>query len=224
LTAQESVNDLFPILFLAFLAFLLWTAGNLRQKYRPRPIKAHPISRRQIESIVYKKYLLYFIPICGIIPLLMILLYMVGRITPGTAFISSLVILLIPAWNLYVFMYLQWRPLKTLPDEIWFELEQTLANETLQRVDGAWQFQNQDWYIRVSNSECTLLCAKYINFKSPIRNHTVFMSSNGYKNTSIRIRSQELLFTTHTNSIIRARIQQTIPITKWVKNHGGRFE
>lgn len=221
---QSTDNGMFLLLFITFLALLLWTADNLRQKYRPRPAKKLPISRRQIESIVYRKFLMWYISFCALVPLLMILLYMVGRIGLGAIFAGSLVALCLPAWNLYIFMYVQWRPLKTVPEETWNELAKNLSGQTLQRLDGAWQFHNQDWYIRVSSSECILLYAKDINFALPIRRRNYTMISPGFKRSNIRIHSQELIFTTCSKSIIRARIQQTSPIASWVKNHGGRFE
>ena len=218
-------NDIHFLLFLLLilLALLPGVAKGIRQKYRPRPPKTLTLSRRQIENIVYRKMLFRQILFCIPVPLLMLLLYLVGRMGAGAAIVSSLVVLIVPAWNLYVLLYLQWRPLRSVSDEFWLRLEREMSREILQRLDGGWQFSNWSWYIRVSNYECALLRAELIDFEKPVQYRPIALWSMGFKHTA-RIHSHEYIFTGKDGSIIRARIEQTPFFTNWVKKHGGRFE
>lgn len=224
MNSQGSVNNLSNLLLLTLIALLIWSIGRIRSKYRPRPAASIPVSRRNIENIIYRKSLLWPIPFCILILLLMALLYLVGRMGAGAAIAASLVVLIVPAWSIYVLMYLQWRPLHSVPDEFWTRLEREMFREILQRLDGGWQFCNWSWYIRVSNHECVLLRAEIIDFSKPIRHHFIAMHSIGFKSSSIHVHSRELIFTGRDGSIIRSRTEQTPHLTKWVKNHGGRFE
>ena len=221
---QNNDTHLFLFLLLLLLSLLLWTSRGIRQKYRPRPAKTLPISRRQIENIVYRKLLFQHILVFILILLFMLLLHLIGRMGLGAAIASTLVVWIVPAWSLYVIMYLQWRPLRSVPDEFWARLEKEMSLEILQRLDGAWQFCNWSWYIRASNQECILLRAEIIDFQKPIRQRSITMHSIGLKNSSIHIYSHECLFTGKDGSIIRARTEQTPHITSWVKSHRGRFE
>ena len=223
MTQQASNSGLSQMLLFFLIALLIWFIGRIRNKYRPRPAMCIPLSRRQLENIVYRKLLFRHIPFCILILLLMALLYLVGRMGLSTAIAAGLVALIIPAWNIYVLMYLQWRPLRSVPNEFWIRLEREMPKEILQRVDGAWQFSNWSWYIRVSNHECILLRTEIIDFSKRIRHQPISIYSMGFKHT-VTVHSHEYAFTCKDGSIIRTRTELTPHLTKWVKNHGGRFE
>lgn len=223
MTNRTSNLSISQLLLLILIALLLWFIGRIRSKHRPRPATSLSISRRKIEFIVYRQSLAWHIPLFVLAPLLMLLLYLVGRMGLGTAIISTLVVLIIPAWNLYVLLYLQWRPLRTVPDEFWTRIKTEMYREKLQRLDGSWQFSNWSWYIRVSNHECILLRAEIIDFEKPIHHRAITMHSMSFKHT-VAVHSHEYIFTGKDGSIIRTRMEQTPHITNWVKNHGGRFE
>ncbi len=220
---QSNDTHFLMFLLLILLALLLGVAKSIRQKYRPRPSKTLPLTRRQIENVVYRKTLFQQILFCIPVPLLMLLLYLVGRMGAAEAIISSLVVLIVPVWHLYILLYLQWRPLRSVPDEFWLRLEREMSKEILQRLDGGWQFSNWSWHIRISNRECALLRAELIDFEKPVQYRPIALWSMGYKYTRA-YHGHEYIFTGKDGSIIRARIEQTPFFTNWVKKHGGRFE
>ena len=142
-----------------------------------------------------------------------------GRFGTATALGMAATVLAIA--GLYGFMI--WRdclrPLGPLPREG----RQLVRSATFRYVDGAWQYVDDEWFIRLEEGTCCALHAPEIDFSQPIR-----WSANLSVDTGTRLPNPMAYSTiravTANGGIYIGKIGYCPSLERWVENHGGRME
>ena len=142
-----------------------------------------------------------------------------GRFGTATALGMAATVLAIA--GLYVYMV--WRDCVRPLEPLLREGRQLVRDATSRYIDGAWQYMDEDWFIRLEEGTCCTLHAPKIDFSLPIR-----WSANLSVDTGARLPNPMAYSTIRAKMVdgqsYIGKIGFCPSLERWVEVHGGRME
>ena len=191
-----------------------------------RRVPTLPVNRKNLRGIAYLRELFIWFAFAALVILLAIACWISGRLGIWSALGMIVLLLFIPALYIYQILRLQYLPLRrALADK---DFNREMADKTFLFLHDAWQYVDENWFVRVGSGYSAALCARWIDFEKPARLSSrmiFFIGGAGRTGPGERhLVSPLLRFTGCDGSEIVARLDASPDIVKWVKKHGGRIE
>ena len=213
-------NLLFPLLAVAVAALAI---AYLRRAPRRTPdwhVPTLPVNRRNLLWHGCLRRLRLWFAYTPFAFLIAGACWFSGQMSIGTALVTVAVLLFVPLIYVFQVLRVEYPPLRRTLAEADFDRE--LAGKEFRFLKNAWQYIDEDWFIRVGDNYAAALCARWIDFEKPARfrmREHVISSGRGAN----YIYAPLLRFTARDGSEIVARLNCSPDMIQWVEDHGGRI-
>lgn len=208
----------FLILLLIVLLFLLLNRILRKKRTGPESISSLSITKKNLFRIAVwphiRKWLLYCLPILLILTIVSIS----GRMNALGLLASILAIAVYTIPLCLPQLKAQCQPLahlRHIPD-----FDRLFENKTLSWKNGAWNYADYEWFIRVSSGHSAALHADDIDFNIPIQIYSYNWNPPS-KSGSQPLILNKLVFAGKNGNILVACSEADQNITNWILRHGG---
>lgn len=221
---MKNDNAPFFLILVSVAAFILYQLSRHISARKNNRNKATtlPVSRRQLLRIALWPYLrrmlLFLLPVAFVLAAACI-----GRrislITAIVSFVLVSAFLIMVCFPRIQSQYLPLNRLKNTPD-----FDEILAGKQLTWLNGAWNYADDEWFIRASNDHSVVLRSSEIDFQQPIRSVSFIWKAPKFKGSgAMTIIICQLRFTGHDGETITACTQTDTNILNWIQSHGGKL-
>lgn len=214
------VPDFFFFLILLLITQLILLLNHFIRKKRtgPEGITSLSITKKNLFRIAVwphiRKWLLYCLPIVLILTVVSIN----GRMNALVLLASILAIAVYTIPFCLPQLKAQCQPLAHLhhiPD-----FDRLFEDKTLSWKNGAWNYADHEWFIRVSSRHSVALHADDIDFTAPIQTYSYNWNPPS-KSGSLPLILNKLVFAGKNGNILVACSEADQNITNWILQHGG---
>lgn len=212
------------LLFLFFAAFIIAHAVYVALRKPNRRVPTLPVNQKNLRGVGYLRSLTVWFVYFPLVAAAAGACWLSGRMSGPAALATLAILLCIPSIQIHELLRLQRRPLlRALREQ---DFDEMLRGKEFLFLKGAWQYVDEDWFLRVGNGYSAALRARWIDFSKPalLQMHPEAIVGGGPRFASIhRFTSPHMHFTGRDGSEIVARLDRSPDIVKWVKRHGGRI-